>query len=401
MLTRLWGVLSNSVFERMFSAQRNKIDLFDAMNSGKIILINTAKDLLKTEGCSIFGRFFIALIAQAALSRSILPVEKRTPFFVYIDEAHDYFDERMEDIANQARKYNVGMILAHQNLDQLGTKLRASIMSSTSIKLAGGVSAKDALILAQNMHTKSEVILAAKKQARETQFACYVRNVTSQPVMLSVPFGVMERMDEQSDDDLKQFIDANRQRVSGGDDESSSNIDSDGEIPETVVPEQANKKSPKGKGGVRHTEIQKQLYDTAIASGQGATIEEHIGEGSHIDLVVANGAEKTACEISVSTSVAHEVKNLEKCVAAGYTNILLVSDDTAHIVAFGEALKKKNIDGVSVQVLDVAEAENYIASLASNQPESVRGKKVSTTWIEISADGQERKEIVVAKALKA
>jgi hypothetical protein len=31
-LTRLWGVLSNAVLERMFSDDRNKLDLFDAMN---------------------------------------------------------------------------------------------------------------------------------------------------------------------------------------------------------------------------------------------------------------------------------------------------------------------------------------------------------------------------------
>lgn len=64
-LTRLWGVLSNSVLERMFASERNKLDLFEAMNRGSIILINTAKDLLKQEGCEILGRFFIALIAQA------------------------------------------------------------------------------------------------------------------------------------------------------------------------------------------------------------------------------------------------------------------------------------------------------------------------------------------------
>ena len=33
------------------------------MNAGKVILINTAKDLLKEQGTEIFGRFFIALIA--------------------------------------------------------------------------------------------------------------------------------------------------------------------------------------------------------------------------------------------------------------------------------------------------------------------------------------------------
>ena len=40
------------------------------MNRGSLILISTAKDLLKQEGCKILGRFFIALIAQAAQERA-------------------------------------------------------------------------------------------------------------------------------------------------------------------------------------------------------------------------------------------------------------------------------------------------------------------------------------------
>ena len=50
----------------MFANKRNKLNLFDAMNGSSLILINTAKDLLKQEGCEILGRFFIALICQAA-----------------------------------------------------------------------------------------------------------------------------------------------------------------------------------------------------------------------------------------------------------------------------------------------------------------------------------------------
>jgi hypothetical protein len=92
-LARLWGVLSNPVFDRMFSHERNTVDLFDALNSGKVVLVNTGKDLLQKDGSQILGHFFIALIAQAALKRALVPKEERLPAFVYIDEAHAYFDE--------------------------------------------------------------------------------------------------------------------------------------------------------------------------------------------------------------------------------------------------------------------------------------------------------------------
>ena len=108
-LTRLWGVLSNTVLERMFANEKNRVDLFEAMNRGGLILINTAKDLLKQEGCEILGRFFIALISQAAQERSAIAEDRRRSTFVYIDEAQDYFDESIQSLFNQARKYKVGL----------------------------------------------------------------------------------------------------------------------------------------------------------------------------------------------------------------------------------------------------------------------------------------------------
>ena len=64
---RLWGVLATPSFERMFAQPRNKVDMFELLNRGSVILINTAKDLLKQDGCELFGRFFLSMISQAAM----------------------------------------------------------------------------------------------------------------------------------------------------------------------------------------------------------------------------------------------------------------------------------------------------------------------------------------------
>jgi len=189
-LRRLWGILENQTFERMFSHPRSKLDLFAEMNAGKVILINTAKDLLKEQGTEIFGRFFIALIAQAAQERATLPEHKRTPTIVYVDEAQDYFDRNIGLILAQARKYNVGMVLAHQYLGQLEPKLQEAFAANTAIKFAGGVSAKDARALAPMLYCPSELIETQPKGS----FAAHVRGQTKSAVPLSFPFGHMEAM---------------------------------------------------------------------------------------------------------------------------------------------------------------------------------------------------------------
>lgn len=203
---RLWGILENPTFERMFSHPRNKLDLFSELNAGKVILINTAKELLKQNGSELFGRFFIAMIAQAAQERAVL--SRRLPTFVYVDECQDYLDQNVSLILEQARKYNVGMVLAHQYLGQLGPKLLESFAANTSIKFAGGVSDRDARAFAGMLRTDPEFI----ERQPKGHFAAFVRNRTDQAVSLRIPFGRLEAMERMGYEDEIRVRDAMRTR---------------------------------------------------------------------------------------------------------------------------------------------------------------------------------------------
>ena len=211
---RLWGILENPTFERMFTAPKNTIDMFDALNTGKVVLVNTSKDFLKAERSSFLGRFFIALTLQAVLERAALPEGGRRPAFLYIDEAADYFDDNIDDLLTQARKYQLGVVFAHQYLDQLRPNLRASIAANTSIKLAGGVSTADARSLAPDMRTSPDFILGMHKGQHDTQFATFLRNRTPRAVTVTVPFGSLERQPTMSPLSYDALIRENRARVS-------------------------------------------------------------------------------------------------------------------------------------------------------------------------------------------
>ena len=188
---RLWGVLSNSVLERMFANEKNKLDIYNSLNNGCLLLINTAKDLLKQDGCQIMGRFFIALIGQAIQERAVIPEEKRRSTFLYVDEAHDYFDDNLENLINQLRKYKVGLIIAHQNLGQLSNKLKDTVMASTTTKMVGGLSASDAAAFAREMGFDENFV---KGQAKERDWTNFAVRVKGREVWGSfkIPFGMLE-----------------------------------------------------------------------------------------------------------------------------------------------------------------------------------------------------------------
>ncbi|NND50371.1 MAG: ATP-binding protein [Rhizobiales bacterium] len=244
-LRRLWGILENQTFERMFSHPRSKLDLFTEMNAGKVILINTAKDLLKEQGTEIFGRFFIALIAQAAQERATLAEGRRMPTFVYIDEAADYFDRNIGIILSQARKYNVGMVLAHQYLGQLEPRLQEAFAANTSIKFAGGVSAKDARALAPMLHCEPALIEGQPRLS----FAAFVRGLTKSALPLAFPAGYLEDMARMTDDEREALRQATREKYAVHYSKLAGDSDSDDTGPTDDDPPDGDPGGPPKGGG--------------------------------------------------------------------------------------------------------------------------------------------------------
>jgi hypothetical protein len=207
-VVRVFTILRNRTLERLFSHPRSKLDLFAEMNSGKVILIDTAKSLLKESGTTIFGRFFIALIAQAAIERATLPEHQRLPCFVYVDEAADYFDQHTDLILREARKQKIGMVLAHQILGDLTPDLQQTFASNTSIRFAGGVGDRDARGLAHDLRTTPEFILGQP----QLSFAAFIRNVTPQAISMRFPLGYMEAMPQMTDAEAQIVRDEMRRR---------------------------------------------------------------------------------------------------------------------------------------------------------------------------------------------
>ncbi len=205
-LRRLFHLLGTPGFAPMFSHPKNALDMKAAMDQGKVVLINTAKDKFRSETSAIFGRYMVALVMQAALERAADDERTRRPAFVYIDEAADYFDDNIDTLLIQARKFKVGLILAHQHLDQLTPKLRASVMTNPAVRFAGGVSEKDANTLDGNMKTTEQFLMSMSKRADETEFVCFVRNLTPSAVRITVPLGAAERESRMSQEAYAKLI---------------------------------------------------------------------------------------------------------------------------------------------------------------------------------------------------
>lgn len=213
-LTRLDKLTGNRNWRRLFLHQRSKFRMFEELQEGRVILINTAASLLQPEGCEVFGRFFIALLGMAVERRAPLSDRTKMPTYFYIDEAHDYIanDARFERILKQARKQKVGAMVATQEIEKLANIL-PTLLTNTSIKLAAKL---ENAALARNMRTDIGFILNQQKAPwKYANFACYLDNITPQAITITLPFGVWDNVPPMSDDDYDDFLVKNRERVSG------------------------------------------------------------------------------------------------------------------------------------------------------------------------------------------
>lgn len=158
----------------------------------------------------------IAQTVRATYERAAIPERDRRPAYLIIDEASEYFDENIDRLLTQARKFNLGVVLAHQQYKQLTPDLAASVASNTSIKMAGGLSSNDAHKLAPDMKTAPEFLLAQQKDGssppRWSQFACYVRNQTPHAVSLRIAFGATERAQQMSPAAFAAMLQRNREQ---------------------------------------------------------------------------------------------------------------------------------------------------------------------------------------------
>jgi len=203
---RIMGMLKNPVFRKMYQNERNKFNMREEIDSGKVIIINTDVALLGPEACELFGRFFIAQLLQATQQR-----KSNTPVYCYIDECQDYIatDETVASLLDKARKQHVAFILAHQRLANIKSANVIDALSNAAIKFAGG-NDTDAHVLARYMHTKPEFISTQKQGS----FAMYVRNLTPEAEQYDVQGFLMEKMDKMTAAEARAIQDVMHERYS-------------------------------------------------------------------------------------------------------------------------------------------------------------------------------------------
>ncbi len=119
------------------------------MDEGRIVLCNLAKGKIGEDTSTLLGSMLVSQMQLAAQSRGNIPEQLRRPFYLYVDEVHNFLTLSFADILSEARKYGLHLVLAHQYINQLDPKIRSAIFGNAGTLLAFRVGAEDAQYLAK------------------------------------------------------------------------------------------------------------------------------------------------------------------------------------------------------------------------------------------------------------
>ncbi len=346
-LTRLDTFLRPKTIRRMVS-QKSGLNFQQIMDGRKILLAKLSQGLIGTENAYLLGTLLVSKIHQVAMARQAQHSRERVNFFVYIDEFHNFLTKSMADLLSGARKYNLGLVLAHQDLRQLwerdkevansvisnpGTRICFRVGDFDAGKLEEGFSGFDSLDL-QNLGLGEAI---ARIDRAENDF-----NLNTYPDPEVDP--------DKATDRRRRIIDSSRRKYSVPLDPASAAVQVD-EHPESPAPKakaelsdikrdinemmpevpiipDLHDKDLEGSGGSEHRYLQTLIKKLVENIGFRAVIEEQTPDGKgKVDIGLEMSGRRIACEISLTSKLSQEIGNIRKCLDAGYEKVIVCSHE--------------------------------------------------------------------------
>jgi len=484
-ITRLETFLSPKPIRYMVSQRENRLDFGGMMDSGKIFLAKLPQGQIGRENAFLLGSLVMTKLQQMAMSRARIPASKRRLFICFIDEFHHFITPSLTEILSGARKYGLGLVLAHQDLKQLDKDkdVSSSVLSNAFTRIVFRVGDSDARSLAEGF---------AHFEARDLQSLSIGQAIArieraDNDFNLSVP--LPNEVDELIADERRSVaIDASRRayaiprkdieaemlRRLEADDaaasktkkvkepravstsesvpksppaphESSSEtqaVESEIEPPKpdteraAVTPTppidvpaernevataqpNANTRLPSlppeaGKGGFQHRILQDRIRAIGEQQGFRAMLEMPTSAGREsIDVGLVRSDMRIACEISVTTTIDHEVGNVRKCLRENFDLIAIITSEERRLRQI-EAAVISCFDQTSAARVTYFQPDAFLTYLSTLTPppeqlsipsapapaESVRkGYKVKRVFTQLTPEERSARESAAFKLL--
>jgi hypothetical protein len=444
-LTRLDTFLAQKPIRHMVSQPENRLDFAQIMDNGKIFLAKLPEGLLGKENSHLLGTLLVSKFQQIAMSRQAQQIHSRRDFWLYIDEFANFITPSMAEILSGARKYRIGLTLAHHELHQLerNKEVASAVMSHPFTRIVFRVGDDDARKLAEGFsyfEAKDLRNLEAGQAICRVERSDYDFNL-SVPLPVTADAGMAAaRRQEVVTCSRKKYgmarteVEATLAKSHVSAPVASSSVAPKPQsVPQTSEPPKvavapkdtvSEKKIPEpplvvsevpakpelprdmGRGGAQHQAIQQRIKKVAEELCFRSVIEKQLLEGQgSVDLWLERAEQSIACEISITTTIDHEVGNVAKCLKAGFPNVAVICLDDERLKKIATAVSG-SLGAESAARVKYFQPDPFIAHLKSLKPSAIPpmqtmsgGYKVKLTVPDLSPEELKQKEDIAHRLL--
>jgi len=146
---KLGAFLAHPLVRNAVCTPKQPLRFRQIMDDGQSLIINLAKGKIGNDTANVLGGLLVSNIMNAAFSRHDTPESKRTPFFLYVDEFHNFTTTAFADMLSESRKYALGLCLSHQHTAQTEQPVFDAVMGNVGTMIALRIGAQDAPIIAR------------------------------------------------------------------------------------------------------------------------------------------------------------------------------------------------------------------------------------------------------------
>lgn len=444
LLTRLDAFLRPKAIRYMVAQRKDHLDFRSIMDEKRILIAKLSQGAIGEENSYLLGSLLCARLSQAAASRQEQEKSSRNPFFVYLDEFHNFITPSLAQLISGVRKYAVGLTLAHQDLRQVKSRsedVASAVLSNACTRVVFRVSEYDARDLAQGLHSFEAADLqnlGVGQAIARVERAAFDFNLET----VHVP----EKEPSVADEIRRRVVSNSRTQYAKPLAEVEASLGTEAAKSETphresregepqkeptlsqpvavrvaeVQPTQApptKRQEPRsleppipGRGGPQHKYLQALLKRAGEDRGYRVVVEKRVLDGAgHIDVALEREGLSIGCEIHITTPQAKELGNLSKCLAAGFDYVVLVSSDK-RVLSRAEREMQGEVSEEQSEQLRFLTPELFLAFLdemeakLSERDNEVRGYKVKVKYRSLSQEDREARQKlitdVISKSLK-
>lgn len=178
---------ANDFIRPIIGQQVSSFNFREVMDTKKILIINLSKGRLGEKNANLLGLVVVGKMFMAALSRADNPRAVYAPFYLYIDEFHNVTSESIPGILSEARKYKLGLSMAHQFLNQIPEKTRDAVFGNVGNMTVFRVGEEDAEFFAKQFAPTFEALDFVNLGNRSAYAKILVGGVPEKPFDMRTP----------------------------------------------------------------------------------------------------------------------------------------------------------------------------------------------------------------------